>query len=117
MQKSFADIRQLRKRFPNSIFIHIYKPATEAELITVRLMLINKTICLLSQNVFGKDGGEGKSVPQLHLSAKPCLGSSPTFYRAFELYFEQLWSGRSIEITEADFVAIAAIQPHGQAVA
>ena len=115
VQQSFASIRHLENRFPQNIFVRIYRPATEAELITVRLMRINKTICLLSQNVFGKDAREGKSVPQLHLSAKPWLGSSPTFYMAFERYFQQLWTSGSIDITEPDFVEIAAIRSYVQA--
>jgi len=116
VQRSFASICHLKNRFPKNIQIHIYRPANEGELITVRLMLINKTICLLSQNVFGNDAKQGKSVPQLHLSAKPWLGSSPTFYMAFERYFEQLWTSGSVEVTEQDFVEIAAIKSYGKTV-
>lgn len=116
VQQSFASIQHLKKRFPENILVRIYRPTTERELITVRLMLINNTTCLLSQHAFGKDAREGKSVPQLHLSSKPWLGSSPTFYLAFERYFQQLWTSGSIEITESDFVAIAAIKSYDQAV-
>jgi hypothetical protein len=102
VQMSFAMLRLLKQQFVNDIEIRIYRPETETDLITVRLMLINNEICLVSQNVFS-DAKQGKSTPQLHLSSQPWIGSTSTFYGAFKRLFEQRWEKTGVEVTDRDF--------------
>lgn len=55
-----------------------------------RLMFIDNSICLVSYYVLGE--GDGSQLPQLHLlRATEAVSCSSSFYRAFELYFDDLW--------------------------
>ena len=105
VQTSFAQLRVLKKQFSNDIEIRIYRPKTDADLVTMRLMLINNEMCLISHNVFG-DAKQGKSTPQLHLSSAAWFGTNTTLYGAFRRLFDQHWSG-GIEVTDSLFDDIA----------
>jgi hypothetical protein len=107
--QSFAVLFELRKQYAQDIEIRIYSPRNDKELVTVRMMFLNQSLCLVSQNVFGKDAKEGRSVAQLHVASKPRAGVTPTFYVAFRRLFDQYWA-TSTRITDADFAEIAAIQ-------
>jgi len=55
-----------------------------------RLMLIDKTICLASYNLFGE--GDGSQLPQLHVvRAAESRREVDSFYYPFERYFDQIW--------------------------
>jgi hypothetical protein len=56
-----------------------------------RLMFIDHSLCLVSPNVYGR--GDGSQLPQLHVANSATSGES--IYRAFEMYFDDLW-GRSV---------------------
>lgn len=113
VKQSFATLQQLQKRFGASLAIRVYKPDTERDLITLRLMFINGNFCLLSQNTLGSQSREGRSTPQLHIDSGRLLGADPTLYAALKQLFDQLWdTAASNEITGKDFDEIAAISPN-----
>ena len=113
VKQSFATLQQLQKRFGTSIVIRVYKPDTEHDLITLRLMFINGNFCLLSQNMLGSQSREGRSTPQLHIDGGRLLGADPTLYAALKKLFDQLWeAAASDEIISKDFDEIAAINPN-----
>lgn len=108
VQRSFAFLRHLKDRFGPTLEVRVYKPKTDKELITLRLMFINKSLCLLSQNVLGKVQKEGRSTPQLWIEKSNFSGNGPTLYTAFSELFYQLWDGpNTTELTDADFKQIA----------
>jgi hypothetical protein len=110
VKQSFSTLQQLQKRFGTSIVIRVYKPATEQDLITLRMMFINGNFCLLSQNMLASHTREGRSTPQLHIDGGRLLGADPTLYAALKILFDQLWvAAASNEITSNDFDEIAAI--------
>ncbi len=110
VQRSFALLRQLKKRFGETLQIRVYKPKAEKDLITLRLMFINKGLCLLSQNVLGKVQKEGRSTPQLLIDRGSYASNGPTLYTAFSGLFVQMWDGpNTIELTDSDFQQIAAL--------
>ena len=113
VKQSFATLQQLQKRFGASIVIRVYKPNTERDLITLRLMFINGNFCLLSQNTLGIQSREGRSIPQLHIDSGRLSGADPTLYAALKQLFDQLWdSAATNELTNKDFDEIAAISPN-----
>jgi hypothetical protein len=111
VKQSFSSLQQLKTRFGTALDIRLYKPETEGELITLRLMFINGNHCLLSQNTFGSQSREGRAIAQLHLQDKRLIGPEPTLYAAFGKLFDQLWSGSNARpITDVDFTTISALQ-------
>ena len=113
VKQSFATLQQLQKRFGTSVVIRVYKPDTEHDLNTLRLMFINGNFCLLSQNTLGSQSREGRSTPQLHIDGGRLLGADPTLYAALKQLFDQLWeAAASDEITSKDFDEIEAIKPN-----
>jgi hypothetical protein len=108
VQSSFALLRKLSERFGPTLQIRVYKPTTDKDLITLRLMFLNKSICLLSQNVLGKVQKEGRSTPQLLIDKANFFGSGPTLYTAFSELFDQMWNRANTAIlTDSDFQQIA----------
>ncbi len=56
----------------------------------LRLMFIDRSICLLSYNNFGE--GDGSQLPQLHVAKSPeARREVESFYYPLELYFRRLW--------------------------
>lgn len=112
VKQSFATLQKLQKRFGKSMVVRVYKPNTEYDLITLRLMFINGNFCLLSQNMLTSQSREGRATPQLHIDGRRLLGADPTLYAALKKLFDQLWeSSSSNEITDKDFEEIAAFKP------
>ena len=113
VKQSFATLQQLQKRFGASIVIRVYKPDSERDLITLRLMFINGNFCLLSPNMLGIQSREGRSTPQLHIDSGRLFGADPTLYAALKQLFDQLWeTAAANEITSKDFDEIADISPN-----
>lgn len=107
---SFSLLQHLQERFDSALEVRVYKPKTEEDLITLRLMFVNGKICLLSQNLLGKESKEGRSAPQLLIDSGALTNSSPTLYTAFSALFEQMWNRPNTKhVTDADFKEIAAL--------
>jgi hypothetical protein len=90
VNRSFTLLDELQKRFPQILLIRLYDAQSDNDLPPFRLMFINQSECLVSQNILGADR-EGKRLPQLILHSNRLFDSEPTFYFSYKRLFEQLW--------------------------
>lgn len=80
--RSIADIKKKRNI---NIEVRFY-----SEDPIFRLMFVDRSVCLVSYNIFGE--GDGSQLPQLHVVKSPGgRREVESFYYPFDLYFKNIW--------------------------
>ena len=101
VQRSLELLARMVKERKLNIKVKFYKRSPKFHLHIFRLMFVNEYLCLVSFNEFGKH--DGKESPQLHVVRSPESTDSGNFYRAFEMYFEEVWEKHAVDWDVDDY--------------
>ena len=95
VRRSLESLARMVEERKLNIKVKFYNRKPKFHLHVFRLMFINEDLCLVSFNEFGKH--EGRESPQLHVVRSPESIDSGNFYRAFEMYFQELWENHAVD--------------------
>ena len=103
VQNVKRSLKRLKRFIDNgaNIELRLYKSEIISEMPTFRLMFFNNHFCLCSYNVFGNED-KGQSAPQLHLYCPVNSDGTDSYYKAFEMHYENVWKLNQNNIVDWD---------------